>query len=237
MPAAPKDNNGRVRLRCPHCGAVFPPQDENRCPSCRQVVLIPPAARASREAMRDRAIRLSRDRRDRLWRWRRGAGMAASRRMRFTMGVVAFVVLGVFLPFHYMMRKQSAPDAGLPDETRARHSLGALRTALECFKRDCGRYPTDGEGLVALVQQPSAKGWKGPYVQLLKPDPWRHPYGYACTNGTVTLWSAGPDGIAGTADDLAAPPPDMDYVDATRTNAPVFETMGSDGGVRIRSRE
>ena len=39
-----------------------------------------------------------------------------------------------------------------------------LMTALGSFRLDCGRYPTDGEGLDALFQNPGIKGWSGPYI-------------------------------------------------------------------------
>ena len=61
----------------------------------------------------------------------------------------------------------------------------------------------------ALVQDPGIPGWGGPYIDALKPDPWYHPYHYACTAGKVTLSSDGPDGMRGTEDDILAPPPDL----------------------------
>jgi type II secretion system protein G len=102
--------------------------------------------------------------------------------------------------------------ASLPPEVRTTQNLGVLRTALECYRRDCERYPTTGEGLFALVHPLRVQGWKGPYITMLKPDPWHNPYLYGCTNETVFLSSAGPDGLPETEDDIAAPPPDMEYV-------------------------
>lgn len=40
----------------------------------------------------------------------------------------------------------------------------AAKTALEAFKLDCGRYPTQQEGLAALTADPGVKGWSGPYL-------------------------------------------------------------------------
>jgi general secretion pathway protein G len=223
-----------VRLRCPHCRKVFPRQDRGRCPSCNQVLLIPPALREHAEQMRDRAIRIGRDRRDRLWRMRTGGSLLASRRMRRTLAIVAFVVLGVFLPLHHLLVRTNPLPPLSADEKNTRN-LGVLRTALECFRRDCGRYPTDGEGLRALVQNPGVAHWRGPYLRLLMPDLWRHDYLYGCTNGTVFVASAGPDGRAGTEDDVPAPPPDLAYVQATATNAP-YQARGEDTFVNILTR-
>lgn len=38
-------------------------------------------------------------------------------------------------------------------------------TALAAFKFDCGRYPTQEEGLAALMADPGVKGWTGPYLR------------------------------------------------------------------------
>ena len=92
--------------------------------------------------------------------------------------------------------------------------LTALRIAVERFRRDCGRYPHNREGLLALVRDPGLPGWRGPYVNLVKPDAWRTHYRYQRTGDTVTIFSSGPDGKAGNADDIRAPDPEPDEVDA-----------------------
>jgi general secretion pathway protein G len=226
---------GNIRLRCPHCGHHFPPQDKGRCPACGRILLIPPAARRNAAAMRDRWLRLSRERRDRLAAWRQGAAIAFSRRARLVFGFVALAFLGVILPLRYMLR-QPAEAPPLTPEERAVNNLRVLRTALECFYRDCRRYPATAEGLRALVLQPPATpGWKGPYIELLKPDPWRHAYVYLLTNAAPTLFCAGPDGRGATADDLPAPPPDMAFVhDVTPSNAPPTEALHPAGYVELR---
>ena len=196
--------------------------------------MIPPSVRQHAAAMRDRWIRSSRDRRDRLARMRRDTSVLGSRRLRFTLVVVAFVVLGVVLPLRYMTH-ESAAEKELPPDIRATQNLWALRTAIECFRRDCGRYPTTAEGLRSLVR-PLAQlpSWKGPYIELLKPDYWRHPYVYQCTNDIPVLFSLGPDGRAGTADDIAAPLPDLSFVyDTTPSNAPPTEVAHPAGYVDL----
>ncbi len=90
---------------------------------------------------------------------------------------------------------------------------GPVATALNMFKLDVGRYPTTEEGLGALVSKPTtlegnqADNWNK-YIddaESLK-DPWGNAYGYRFP-GEVNadgydLWSNGPDGQAGTADDI-----------------------------------
>ena len=183
--------------------------------------------------MRERTIRLNRDRRERLWKWRQTAAVGFSRRTRFIIAVVAFFVLGVVLPLHHVVSKRDEDGSPQPD-ARAAESLGVLRTAIECFRSDCGRYPTEAEGLSALVLPPAAPGWRGPYILLLKPDPWRHPYVYICSNDTVRLFSAGPDRRPGTDDDVESSPPDYTYVNnPARTNAPPPRPSGEEPFVNI----
>lgn len=85
----------------------------------------------------------------------------------------------------------------------AKASLSELENALERFQIHMDRYPTTDEGLKALVEPPAGedKKWRGPYVKLLRPDPWGNPYQYR--NPGVQhktgfdLWSRGADGADG----------------------------------------
>ena len=88
-----------------------------------------------------------------------------------------------------------------------RQDLARLQLVLEAFRQDNGRYPTAEEGLAALSQRPAGlEGWRGPYVA--RPsflDPWGNPYEYAPAADESRLpvvTSAGPDGVAGTEDDV-----------------------------------
>lgn len=64
----------------------------------------------------------------------------------------------------------------------ARIQVDALGAAVDSFHLDVGRFPTQEEGLQALIEQPAdAPGWDGPYLKKRESlvDPWRRPYGYA----------------------------------------------------------
>ena len=110
---------------------------------------------------------------------------------------------------------------------RAEQSVAALAEALGRYKFHCGVYPTAEEGLEALVKKQSRhEGWIGPYIAsprydpTLLPDPWKHPYVYEPTNAPPVVLSLGPDGVRGTADDIA-PDPDLftkPFRDTTWTN-------------------
>lgn len=91
--------------------------------------------------------------------------------------------------------------------------LETVAAAVETFRSDVGRYPTNAEGLNALVAQPSgADGWTGPYVKSgkLLNDPWGHPLEYKELDDALNflVTSLGADGQpngTGLNADLHAP--------------------------------
>jgi general secretion pathway protein G len=90
---------------------------------------------------------------------------------------------------------------------QAIRSVDALAEALGRYKFHCGQYPTIEEGLEALALKNSKyRGWMGPYIPKMLPDPWKRPYIYelpSTTNDVPTVLSLGPDGKRGTQDDIA----------------------------------
>lgn len=92
--------------------------------------------------------------------------------------------------------------------TATKTEISGVESALDAFEVDNGYYPQGQNGLDSLFNQPSdAKNWNGPYLK--KPiinDAWGNPYFYECpgqrnANG-YDLYSSGPDGQAGSADDI-----------------------------------
>ena len=81
--------------------------------------------------------------------------------------------------------------------------IAVLQSALERFYLHMDRYPTTEEGLKVLVEPPSTdeKNWRGPYIEMLRPDPWGNPYQYkypGVHHATgFDLWSRGADGADG----------------------------------------
>ncbi|MBI1371551.1 MAG: type II secretion system protein GspG [Phycisphaera sp.] len=102
--------------------------------------------------------------------------------------------------------------------TAAKADIANIETALEAFEIDNGRYPEAGEGLAALIENPaSLETWKGPYLKRGVPkDPWGNAYTYeqpgAHNINGFDLYSAGPDGQAGSDDDVT----NWDKDDSTR---------------------
>lgn len=87
-------------------------------------------------------------------------------------------------------------------EDAASVQIEAIAAGLDLFLLDVGRYPTDQEGLRALVAQPTALArWNGPYLSRtsLLTDPWGRPYVYHLpgrAKATYDLYTRGADGSA-----------------------------------------
>ncbi|MBM4255909.1 MAG: type II secretion system protein GspG [Deltaproteobacteria bacterium] len=85
----------------------------------------------------------------------------------------------------------------------AKTQIEMLRTALDSFRLDVGRYPNSQEGLQALLERPAGvERWDGPYLREGKgvpKDPWQNPYVYRSPGerGAFDLFSYGEDGTAG----------------------------------------
>ena len=148
---------------------------------------------------------------------RRAIGTLSFRpgRNPFAIAIVVLILLAVgsLLTNRSGTMRQARGDTRSP-RMRAIDELLALRTAVERFRRDCGRYPTVQEGLVAIVRDPGVTNWGGPYVNFVKPDPWRNRYVYGLVSDSVTVLSWGPDRKPRTADDLVACEPDPDEINA-----------------------
>lgn len=195
-----------MKLRCPYCKTVFTEFREGCCPACGKGVRKPESKRSPKpKSMLAKGPRRLPPRPPLVMLPFYIFG-GQPRRMLMIVAVIGVVVAGLLVS--EVQVPAGAPGVS-PRTQRTREELKILRTALEWFSSDCARYPTTEEGLKALVRNPGIPAWKGYYIEALIPDVWKHPYQYAFTNGTVVLFSLGPDGAGGTADDLAAPAPDL----------------------------
>ncbi|MDZ7782678.1 MAG: type II secretion system major pseudopilin GspG [Halioglobus sp.] len=83
----------------------------------------------------------------------------------------------------------------------ARLQIKDLEQATEMYKLDVGRYPSNSQGLQALVEKPGdADGWNGPYLKSGVPlDPWKQEYQYAYPgdHAEIDIYSLGQDGVEG----------------------------------------
>ena len=117
--------------------------------------------------------------------------------------LVILAVLGAIVAPKFTNRSKQAR------ETAAKTDIANLEVALDSFEIDTGRYPTNTEGIEALLKEPTntKDDWKGPYLKRGVPlDPWGKEYYYKQPGQHneygYDLYSAGPDGITGNDDDI-----------------------------------
>ena len=113
------------------------------------------------------------------------------------LGILAAIVVPKFAGRGEQARQQAAKT-----------QIGAFSTALSAFEVDNGYYPKGKAGLTDLVQPPrDAQNWKGPYLKEVPKDPWNNEYIYEFPGrrnaNSYDLSSAGPDGKAGSEDDIS----------------------------------
>ena len=91
--------------------------------------------------------------------------------------------------------------------TAATTDIASIESALDAFEVDNGRYPSNDEGLGALLVSPAAlTNWRGPYLKrnAVPADPWNNAYVYrypGTHNATgYDLFSMGADGREGNDD-------------------------------------
>ncbi|NTZ08200.1 type II secretion system protein GspG [Burkholderia metallica] len=99
------------------------------------------------------------------------------------------------------------PNAMHQDEARrtaARQDIGTITQALMLYRLDNGSYPSQEQGLVALVQKPVIdplpNNWKdGGYLERLPNDPWGNSYKYLNpgVHGAIDVFSYSADGKEG----------------------------------------
>ena len=91
----------------------------------------------------------------------------------------------------------------------AKAHIAELEAAIDRYNINMDRHPTSEEGLKVLVEPPPGedKKWRGPYIKMLRDDPWGHPYQYKSPGvhhaTSFDLWSRGADGADGGEGDNA----------------------------------
>jgi general secretion pathway protein G len=112
------------------------------------------------------------------------------------------VVLAIMALLAAIVAPQVLKYLGSSRTQTAKVQIQNIQSALELFQVDVGRYPTQAEGLDALIVAPAtAPGWDGPYLKKadgLK-DPWTRPYLYRIPGqkGQVDVYTLGSDNAEG----------------------------------------
>ena len=113
------------------------------------------------------------------------------------MGLLAAIIAPQVLKYLGSSRAQTA-----------KVQIQNIDAALQLFRLDVGHFPTQQEGLPALVTAPRGEaGWNGPYLQKSSAlnDPWGAPYLYASPgkHGEIDVYSLGSDKAPGGSGEAA----------------------------------
>ena len=113
--------------------------------------------------------------------------------------LVVLIILGLIAAF-------AAPRVikfvGGAKSDSAKIQVERLSGVLDLYRLQVGRYPSDDEGIGALIEAPAdAPNWDGPYLKKADAltDPWGRPYLYRFPgeHGDYDLYSLGADGQDG----------------------------------------
>jgi general secretion pathway protein G len=124
-------------------------------------------------------------------------GRSRARRRGFTLLELMVVLLILGLLASIAAPRVSKYLRKAKTET-AKIQVDALGAAVDSFNLDNGRFPTNDEGLKALMQAPpDLTSWDGPYLKKKESlvDPWGKPYLYRHPgqNGDFDVYTLGSD--------------------------------------------
>lgn len=117
--------------------------------------------------------------------------------------LVVMVIIGLLAA---LVAPRLFPKLGKGKQAAAKAQIELIGQALDHYRLDTGTYPTNEQGLNALVTNPGVEKWQGPYLKKGLPlDPWGKPYiyQYPGTHGEYDLYSYGRDGKPGGDDEDA----------------------------------
>lgn len=118
--------------------------------------------------------------------------------------LVVMIILGLLAS---LVAPKVFKKLGMAKEKTARSQISLLMSALDQYRLDVGRYPSQQQGLKALrTNVGNEKNWDGPYVPNDIPkDPWGNSYIYKNpgTHGDIDVYSLGADGQSGGTGDAA----------------------------------
>jgi general secretion pathway protein G len=112
--------------------------------------------------------------------------------------LIVMVILGLLAS---LVGPRMFGQLGSAKQNTARTQVEMILTALDAYRLDMGRYPSQQEGgLEGLANNPGNENWAGPYLRRGVPlDPWGNPYHYRNPgeHGEVDVFSHGADNLPG----------------------------------------
>jgi len=118
--------------------------------------------------------------------------------------LVVMVIIGLLAGY---VAPKYMTQVGKSEVKAAKAQIDAFEKSLDQYRLDTGHYPSQQNGLNALVTRPSDESkWDGPYLKKGVPlDPWGNPYIYKIPgdNGEFDLLTLGKDGQSGGSGEAA----------------------------------
>ncbi|MDD2611133.1 MAG: type II secretion system major pseudopilin GspG [Giesbergeria sp.] len=118
--------------------------------------------------------------------------------------LVVMVIIGLLVGY---VGPRYFAQIGKSEVKAALAQIDGFEKAVEQYRLDVGKFPSNEQGLNALFVRPATEPrWQGPYLKKMPPlDPWGNPYVYRTPgeNGDFDIISLGKDGAPGGEGDAA----------------------------------
>lgn len=132
------------------------------------------------------------------------------KRLIFAASMAVLLIVAGSFSLKVLNRRWRDAERVMARERAAQREISTMADALERFRADVLRYPTNGEGLRSLARRPAVirqddaghmTYWYGPYLETVpEVDPWGNDYIYKTPDDgrSFELFSYGPGGETGS---------------------------------------